>query len=160
MPRTAGGASSRFAKPSARPESGVVSWLLRSTLACVLAGLGAGVSVAVTAGRMLNLTLFETALANPWIIAAVCCLILGVSLVACAGPAARVARLDIRAELRAVKAPHRNRGAAGRGAQCARRLARRLRGAGGACGAARHRRGAATVRALHPNRGAALRGAQ
>ena len=77
----------------------VVSWLLRSTLACVLAGLGAGVSVAVTAGRMLNLTLFETALANPWIIAAVCCLILGVSLVACAGPAARVARLDIRAEL-------------------------------------------------------------
>ena len=77
----------------------VVSWLLRSTLACVLAGLGAGVSVAVTAGRMLNLTLFETALANPWIIAAVCCLILGVSIVACAGPAARVAQLDIRAEL-------------------------------------------------------------
>ncbi len=78
----------------------VVSWLLRSTLACVLAGLGAGVSVAVTAGRMLNLTLFETALANPWIIAAVCCLILGVSLVACAGPAARVVRLDIGVELR------------------------------------------------------------
>ena len=77
----------------------VVSWLLRSTLACVLAGLGAGVSVAVTAGRMLNLPLFETALANPWIIAAVCGLILGVSLVACAGPAARVARLDVRAEL-------------------------------------------------------------
>ena len=78
----------------------MVSWLLRSTLACVLAGLGAGVSVAITAGRMLNLTLFETAVANPWIIAAVCGLILGVSLVACAGPAARVVRLDIGAELR------------------------------------------------------------
>ena len=77
-----------------------VSWLLRSTLASVLAGLGAGVLVAVTAGRMLNLTLFETAVANPWIIGTVCCLILGVSLVACAGPAARVARLDIGGELR------------------------------------------------------------
>ena len=78
----------------------VVSWLLLSTLVCVLAGLGVGVFVAVTAGRMLNLTLFETALANPWIIAPVCCLVLGVSLVACAGPAARVVRLDIGAELR------------------------------------------------------------
>ena len=78
----------------------VVSRLLRSTLACVLAGLGAGVLVAVAAGRMLSLTLFETALANPWIIAAVGCLILGVSLVACAGPAARVARLDMGEELR------------------------------------------------------------
>ena len=78
----------------------VVSWLLRSTLACVLAGVGAGVLVAVMAGRVLNLALFETALANPWIIAAVCCLILGVSLIACAGPAARVVRLDMGAELR------------------------------------------------------------
>ncbi len=78
----------------------VVSRLLRSTLACVLAGLGAGVLVAVTAGRMLNLTLFETALANPWIIAAVGGLILGVSLIACAGPAVRVVRLDMGAELR------------------------------------------------------------
>jgi len=78
----------------------VVFWLLRSTLACVLAGLGVGVSVAVTAGRMLNLTLFETALANPWIIVTVCFLILGVSLAACAGPAAHAARLDIGAELR------------------------------------------------------------
>ncbi len=77
----------------------VVSWLLRSTLACVLAGLGAGVLVAVAAGRMLNLALFETALASPWIIATVCSLILAVSLVACAGPAARVVRLDIGAEL-------------------------------------------------------------
>ena len=77
-----------------------VSWLLRSTLACVLAGLGAGVLAAVTAGRMLNLTLFETALASPWIIVTVCSLILGVSLIACAGPAARVARLDMGAELR------------------------------------------------------------
>ncbi len=77
-----------------------VSWLLRSTLACVLAGLGTGVLVAATAGRTLNLILFETALANPWIIVTVCCLILGVSLAACAGPAARVARLDIGAELR------------------------------------------------------------
>jgi predicted lysophospholipase L1 biosynthesis ABC-type transport system permease subunit len=78
----------------------VVSWLLRSTLACVLAGLGAGVLVAVTAGRTLNLTLFETALADPWIIVTVCCLVLGISLVACAAPAARVARLDLGAELR------------------------------------------------------------
>ena len=78
----------------------VVSWLLRSTLACVLAGVGAGVLAAVMAGRVLNLALFETALANPWIIAAVCCLILGVSLIACAGPAARVVRLDMGAELR------------------------------------------------------------
>ena len=78
----------------------VVSRLLRSTLACVLAGLGAGVFVAVTAGRMLSLPLFETGLANPWIIATVCGLILGVSLAACAGPAARVVRLDMGAELR------------------------------------------------------------
>ena len=78
----------------------VVSRLLRSTLACVLAGLGAGVLVAVAAGRMLNLGLFETALANPWVIVAVCGLILGVALVACAGPAARVVRLDMGAELR------------------------------------------------------------
>ena len=77
----------------------VVSWLLRSTLACVLAGLGAGVLVAVAVGRMLNLALFETALASPWIVATVCCLILAVSLVACAGPAARVVRLDIGVEL-------------------------------------------------------------
>ena len=77
-----------------------LSRLLRSTLACVLAGLGAGVFAAVTAGRTLNLTLFETALANPWIITTVCGLILGVSLVACAGPAARAVRLDIGAELR------------------------------------------------------------
>ena len=62
--------------------------------------MGAGVLVAVMAGRVLNLALFETALANPWIIAAVCCLILGVSLIACAGPAARVVRLDMGAELR------------------------------------------------------------
>ena len=76
-----------------------VSWLLRSTLACVLAGLGAGMLVAVAAGRMLSLGLFETALASPWIVATVCCLMLGVSLVACAGPAARVVRLDIGVEL-------------------------------------------------------------
>ena len=77
-----------------------VSRLLRSTLACVLTGLGVGVLAAVAAGRMLNLALFETTLADPWIIATVCCLILGVSLVACAGPAARVVRLDMGAELR------------------------------------------------------------
>ena len=78
----------------------VVSRLLRSTLACVLAGLGAGVLVAVTAGRMLNLGLFETALADPWVIVTVCGLILGVSLIACTGPAARLVRLDVGAELR------------------------------------------------------------
>ena len=77
-----------------------LSRLLRSTLACVLAGLAIGVFVAVTAGRTLNLTLFRTGLANPWIITTVCGLILGVSLVACAGPAARAVRLDIGAELR------------------------------------------------------------
>ncbi len=74
--------------------------LLRSTLACVLAGLAIGVFVAVTAGRTLNLTLFGTGLADAWIIATVCGLILGVSLVACAGPTARAVRLDIGAELR------------------------------------------------------------
>ena len=77
-----------------------LSRLLRSTLTCVLVGLAIGVFVAVTAGRLLNLTLFGTGLANPWIITTVCGLILGVSLVACAGPAARAVRLDIGAELR------------------------------------------------------------
>ena len=77
-----------------------LSRLLRSTVACVLAGLGTGVFVAVSAGRLLNLTLFGTALADAWIIVTVCGLILGVSLAACAGPAARAVRLDIGAELR------------------------------------------------------------
>ena len=81
-------------------RSRVLAELLRSTLACVLVGTGSGMLLAVTAGRALNLALFETGLANPWIVFAVCSLILGVSLVACVGPAASVARLDPGAMLR------------------------------------------------------------
>ena len=75
-------------------RSRVLAELLRSTLACVLAGLSAGLLLAVAAGRTLNLPLFETSLADPWIVAAVCSLVLGVSLVSCIGPAARVVRIE------------------------------------------------------------------
>ena len=81
-------------------RSRVLAQLLRSTLACVLTGLCIGTFLAVAAGRSLHLALFETTLANPWIGVAVASLILGVSLVACIGPAARVHRLDVGAMLR------------------------------------------------------------
>ena len=81
-------------------RSRVLAELLRSTLACVLTGLCIGILLAVAAGRTLHLALFETALANPWIVAAVCFLVLGASLLACIGPAERVARLDIGAVMR------------------------------------------------------------
>ena len=81
-------------------RSRVLAELLRSTLACVLAGLGAGALLAVAASRALSLELFEIGLADPWIVVAVCSLILGVSGVACIGPAARVGRLDVGAMLR------------------------------------------------------------
>ena len=78
----------------------VLAELLRSTLACVLAGLSAGLLLAVATGRTLNLTLFETSLADPWIVVAVCSLVLGVSLVACIGPAARAMRVELGTVLR------------------------------------------------------------
>lgn len=78
----------------------VLAELLRSTLACVLAGLSAGLLLAVATGRTLNLTLFETSVADPWIVAAVCSLVLGVSLVACIGPAARAMRVELGTVLR------------------------------------------------------------
>ena len=81
-------------------RSRVLAELLRSTLACVLTGLCAGTLLAITTGRTLSLALFETTLADPWIVIAVCSLILGVSLVACIGPAARVGRVDVGAMLR------------------------------------------------------------
>ncbi|MXW36243.1 MAG: FtsX-like permease family protein, partial [Chloroflexi bacterium] len=81
-------------------RSRVLAELLRSTLACVLAGLCAGALLAIAASRALSLELFEIGLADPWIVVAVCSLILGVSVVACIGPAARVGRLDVGAMLR------------------------------------------------------------
>jgi putative ABC transport system permease protein len=78
----------------------VVAELLRSTLACVSTGLCVGMLLAIATGRALNLALFETRLADPWILVAVCALILGVSLAACSRPAARVSRLDVGAVLR------------------------------------------------------------
>ena len=81
-------------------RSRVLAELLRSTLTCVLAGLCGGLLLAVATGRTLNLALFETSLAAPWIVVAVCSLVLGVSLVACIGPAMRVGRLDVGAMLR------------------------------------------------------------
>ena len=78
----------------------VLAELLRSTLTCVLTGLCAGLLLAVATGRTLNLALFETNLADPWIVVAVCSLVLGVSLAACIGPAARVVRADVGAMLR------------------------------------------------------------
>ena len=81
-------------------RSRVLAGLLRSTLTCVLAGLSAGLLLAVATDRTLNLTLFETSLADPWIVVAVCSLILGVSLAACIGPAARVVRIELGTVLR------------------------------------------------------------
>ena len=81
-------------------RSRVLAELLRSTLACVLTGLYIGMLLAIAAGRTLHLALSGTTLANPWIVAAVCFLVLGASLLACIGPAARVARLDPGAMLR------------------------------------------------------------
>ena len=81
-------------------QSRILAELLRSTLACVLTGLCIGVLLAMAAGRTLNLALFETRLADPWILVGVCALILGVSLAACGGPAVRVSRLDVGAVLR------------------------------------------------------------
>ena len=78
----------------------VLAELLRSTLAYVLTGLCLGMLLAIATGRTLHLALFETALANPWVAAAVCFLVLGASLLACIGPAARVARLDVGAAMR------------------------------------------------------------
>ena len=81
-------------------RSRVLAELLRSTLACVLSGLCIGMLLAIATGRTLHLALFGTALANPWIVAAVSFLVLGASLLACIGPAARVARLDMGAAMR------------------------------------------------------------
>ena len=58
-------------------RSRVLAELLRSTLACVLTGLCIGMLLAIAAGRTLHPTLFGTAPANPWIVAAVCFLVLG-----------------------------------------------------------------------------------
>ena len=58
------------------------------------------VVVTLGIGRTLNLTLFGTDLADPWIIVAVCSLVVGTSLLACVGPAVRVLRLDVGAVLR------------------------------------------------------------
>ena len=81
-------------------RSRVLAELLRTTLACVSTGLCAGMLLALATGRTLRLSLFETRLADPWILVAVCALVLGVSLAACSGPAARVSRLDVGAVLR------------------------------------------------------------
>ena len=81
-------------------RSRVLAELLRTTLACVSTGLCAGMLLAIATGRTLRLALFETRLAEPWILVAVCALVLGVSLAACSGPAARVSRLDVGAVLR------------------------------------------------------------
>ena len=81
-------------------RSRVLAGLLRSTLTCVLAGLAAGLLLAVATDRTLNLTLFETSLADPWIVVAVWSLVLGVSLAACIGPAARVVRIELGTVLR------------------------------------------------------------
>ena len=81
-------------------RSRVLARLVRSTVAYVLFGSCVGLLVAITAGRTLNLTLFETDLADPWIIVAVGSLVVGVSLLACVGPAVRVLRLDVGAVLR------------------------------------------------------------
>ena len=81
-------------------RSRVLVRLVRSTVTCVLLGSCVGILLAVAADRTLNLALFETALADPWIIVAVCSVILGVGLVACVGPAMRVLRLDVGAVLR------------------------------------------------------------
>ena len=81
-------------------RSRVLAELLSSTLACVLTGLCIGMLLAIAAGRTLHLALSGTTLANPWIVAAVCFLVFGASLLACIGPAARVARLDPGAMLR------------------------------------------------------------
>ena len=81
-------------------RSRVLAQLVRSTLGCVLFGSCVGLLLAITADRTLDLALFGTALADPWIGASVCSLILGVSIVACVGPAMRVARLDVGAVLR------------------------------------------------------------
>ena len=78
----------------------VLAELLRPTLACVSTGLCAGMLLAIAAGRTLRLALFETRLADPWILVAVFALIVGVSLAACSGPATRVSRLDVGAVLR------------------------------------------------------------
>ena len=80
--------------------SQVLSRLLRSTLVCVLAGECVGLGLAITAGNVLDLALFEITLATPEIVIAVCSLILGATLVACIAPAARVVRLDIGTVLR------------------------------------------------------------
>ena len=81
-------------------RSRVLAELLRSTLTCVVTGSCVGMLLAIATGRTLSLALFETTLSDPWIVIAVCSLILGVSLVACIAPAARVVRLDMGAMLR------------------------------------------------------------
>ena len=81
-------------------RSRVLVRLVRSTVTCVLLGSCVGILLAIAADRTLNLALFETALADPWIIVAVCSVVLGVALVACVGPAMRVLRLDVGAVLR------------------------------------------------------------
>ena len=81
-------------------RSRVLARLVRSTVTYVLFGSCVGLLVAITAGRTLNLTLFGTDLADPWIIVAVCSLVVGASLLACVGPAVRVLRLDVGAVLR------------------------------------------------------------
>ena len=81
-------------------RSRVLVRLVRSTVTCILLGSCVGILLAIAADRTLNLALFETALADPWIIVAVCSVVLGVALVACVGPAMRVLRLDVGAVLR------------------------------------------------------------
>ena len=81
-------------------RSRVLAQLVRSTLICVLVGSCVGLFLTGTAGRALNLALFDIALLDAWNVIAVCSLVLGVALAACVGPAIRVLRLDIGAALR------------------------------------------------------------
>lgn len=72
----------------------LVAMIMRQGLTPVLAGLAAGVAAALAGGRLLGSLLFGVRPADPWVIAAVCLLLLLVAALACALPARRATRVN------------------------------------------------------------------
>jgi predicted permease len=72
----------------------IVRLVLRRGLAWVVAGMGAGILLAISLARTIESLLYGVAPTDPLTLAGVCALLLGIALAACWLPARRAARLD------------------------------------------------------------------
>jgi predicted permease len=76
------------------------SLVVRQGLAPVVIGLACGIGGALALGRVMQGLLFDVRASDPWTLAGVSCLLIGVAAAACYIPAARVSRADPLSALR------------------------------------------------------------